>query len=227
MAAAALIAAIPALIGAFGPALSKKLFGEDEGEFKQISTQTPEQQQLFSQLLGGLGGLQGQGFGALQSKLGGSQDFLSQLQAPALRQFQEQTIPNIAERFSGLGAQGSSAFGQQLGSAGAGLAEKLAAQRGELGMQSQQQGLEMLLTLLGLSQKPQFQSFFDPGRESPMGGFLGGVGTGFGGAFGKVGGEGLSSALSGLFKKKPGIAQNQLAEGAYGLYPTGGFQSLA
>jgi len=182
--------------------LRDALFGK-EGEFKQISTTTPAQQQLFSQILGGLGGLQGQGLGAIQSMLGGSQDFLSQLQAPALRQFQEQILPGIAERFSGLGAQGSSAFGQQLGSAGAGLAEDLASQRAQLGMQSQQQGLQQLLALLGFSQGQQFETAFQPGQEGALGGILGGLGQGVGFGLGGAAGGGIGGLLSTLFNKKP------------------------
>lgn len=175
-----------------------------EGQFKQFETLTPQQRDLFGQLFGGLGGeggLQQQGFGALSNLLGGNQQFLEQLQAPALRQFQEQTIPGIAERFSGAGsgAQGSSAFGQQLGAAGAGLAEQLAGQRAELGMQGQQSGIQGLLSLLGLSQTPQFGTAFQPGKEGALGGLLGGVGSGLGSALGSAATGGLGGFGS-LFK---------------------------
>lgn len=44
----------------------------------------------------------------------------------ARQEFNEQIVPNIAERFSGLNAQRSSGFRNALGAAGSGLAQKLA-----------------------------------------------------------------------------------------------------
>jgi len=59
----------------------------------------------------------------------------------AQARFQQQTIPSIAERFTALGAgsQGSSAFAQQLGGAGADLQRELAALRSLYGYQTAQQ----------------------------------------------------------------------------------------
>ena len=45
---------------------------------------------------------------------------------PYLNQFNEQILPQIAERFAGQGALSSSGFGQALGGAGAGLQSQLA-----------------------------------------------------------------------------------------------------
>ncbi len=183
--------------------LKDALFGT-KGKFRQFETMTPQQRGLIDQLIGGLGGpegLQQQGLGALGGLLGGGQQFFEQLQAPALRQFQEQTVPDIAERFTGMGsgAQGSSAFGQQLGAAGAGLAETLAGQRAGLGLQAQQTGLQGLLSMLGLAEQPQFGTGFQPGREGALGGLLGGVGQGLGGALGGGAVGGFGSLFKGLF----------------------------
>ena len=59
----------------------------------------------------------------------------------AQAQFQQQTIPSIAERFTaaGAGSQGSSAFAQQLGGAGTDLQRNLAALRSQVGYQTAQQ----------------------------------------------------------------------------------------
>ena len=149
--------------------------------FQQTPTLTPQQQQLINQLIGGLGGPTGQGIDLISQLLGGNQEFLKQLQAPEIRRFEEQTIPGLAERFSGAGAQESSAFKQALGGAGAGLSENLAAQSGQLGMQAQQTGLQGLLSMLGLSQKPQFATSFQPGKSGALGGLFGGIGQGLGG----------------------------------------------
>jgi hypothetical protein len=62
--------------------------------------------------------------------------------APYMRQFNEQTIPGLAERFSGAGAQSSSAFQNALGQAGASLQENLAGLKTGLQFQSLQPGLQ-------------------------------------------------------------------------------------
>ena len=75
--------------------------------------------------------------------------------------FAQQTIPSIAERFSGLGAQRSSAFGQQLGQAGAGLESNLAAQGAQYGLESNR----ALQNLLGIGLTPQYETSYSGGRE--------------------------------------------------------------
>jgi hypothetical protein len=183
-----------------------------KGKFEQFQTLTPQQKQLFSQLIGGLGGQTGQGMDLLSMLMGGDQQFLEQMQAPALRQFNEQIIPGIAERFTGAGAgaQGSSAFTQALGGAGADLTERLAGQRAGMGMQAQQSGLQGLLHMLGLAQQPQFGTAYQPGQQGALGGLFGGLGQGLGmmggGALG-----GIGSLFGSLFKKQ---GQGQAGAGA-------------
>lgn len=133
--------------------LNDMLFGKKES-FEQLPTMDPQQMQLWQQLLGGLSGgnagsgPMGSGMNFLQGILGGD---TSKFEAPLMRQFQEKTIPGIAERFSGMGsgAQSSSAFGQQLGAAGAGLQENLGALRGGLQMQALGPLMQMLQQAMG------------------------------------------------------------------------------
>lgn len=128
---------------------------------QQVPRFTEPQQDIFSQLQQGAAGALPAGFEQLLSILTQDPEAARQFEAPALRQFEEQILPTIAERFTGLlgeGAQRSSAFGQQLGQAGAGLAEKLQAQRGERGGQA----LQQLMQLLGTGLTPQFESIFRP-----------------------------------------------------------------
>lgn len=124
--------------------------------YKQLSTMSRGQKGLLQQLLGSLQGqstniqqspLFQQGSSFLQNLLSGNQEATAAFEAPYMRQFQEQILPMIAERFSGLGAQSSSAFNQALGSAGAGLSESLAALRGQL-------QLGALPQALGYAQQP-------------------------------------------------------------------------
>src|SRR3990167_60187 len=100
--------------------------GPTPARTEQLSRFTGPQQGAINQILGsGLQGLQ-------QNKM----DF-APIAAQAREQFQQQTIPSIAERFTSMGGCGgrSSAFGQQLGAAGAGLESSLAALGSQYGLQ--------------------------------------------------------------------------------------------
>jgi len=168
--------------------LYSSLFGSP-GKIKALPTTTPQQQSLLSQLLSGLGGPLGSGLQNLQQMLSGSPEALEAYRAPAMREFKEQIVPGIAERFSGMGAgaQQSSAFGQTMGQAGAGLAENLALQKAQL----QQNAMGQLQNLFGMSQQPQFQYQQIPGKT----GFLPGLGQAFGQAAGMGGGMGIAKLL--------------------------------
>lgn len=146
------------------------LFGE-KSKTKTKPIYNPEQEQLLNQILGGIQpGLQS-GIQNLQNILGGDQSSMDAFQAPARRSFEQQTLPTIAERFTGTfgtGSQRSSAFGQSLGQAGRELEENLAAQRGGL----QSGALQQLLSLLGpaLSQRQyQYTSGRKPGFLESLG----------------------------------------------------------
>lgn len=129
------------------------LFGKGE-KSKEYHPYTPQQEQAMSQLLSGGQRQLPQAFDFLSQLLSQDPEQLRQFEAPALRQFEETIVPGIAERFTGQfgsGSHRSSAFGQQLGKAGAALAENLASQRGQLGLQ----GVSQLQNLLsgGLGQQ--------------------------------------------------------------------------
>lgn len=59
----------------------------------------------------------------------GSPEQFAQLEAPALRQFQQQIAPGIASRYAGSGIGASSGMQNSIAGAGADLAERLQAQR--------------------------------------------------------------------------------------------------
>lgn len=170
--------------------------------YESFSTFNPQQAQLFQQLLASLGGAQGigqnplyqSGQNYLQDLLSGSPEAFEKFEAPYKRQFQEQTVPGLAERFSGIGAgaQRSSAFQQALGQAGAGLSENLASLRGQLQMGALPQALgyaqapfNQLQSLLGMNtqgfvpkQKPFWQELLTGasgglGQAAGLGGLAG------------------------------------------------------
>lgn len=126
--------------------------------YNQLSTMNKGQRGLLQQLLSSLQGqssnlqqspLFQQGSSFLQNLLSGSPEATAAFEAPYMRQFNEQIVPALAERFSGLGsgAQSSSAFSQALGAAGSGLQENLASLRGQM-------QLGALPQALGYAQQP-------------------------------------------------------------------------
>jgi hypothetical protein len=160
------------------PKLSEILFGAKPVE-QQIPTMTPEQQQLLTMLTEGMGESGPQMFQYLSELLSGDSQAQSAFAAPMMRQFQEETIPGIAERFGGVGAQSSSGFQQALGKAGAGLQENLAALRSQL--QSQAAGQLQGLLGQGLGTRA-FENIYMPQQQGLLHGLAGGAGQGAGSA---------------------------------------------
>jgi hypothetical protein len=126
------------------PSLKEMIFGKSP-KIKQFQNLSPFQQKFQNQLLSGVSGLTPSMFDLLEQLLSQDEEATSDYEAPALRQFQEQIIPSILERFAGAGALSSSGLNQSLAKAGESLSEKLAAQRSGL----QQNALQ---SLMGLSQ---------------------------------------------------------------------------
>lgn len=122
--------------------------GYSKGSLQNFS---PEQMQLFQSLFSHLQP------GSYLSKLaGGDQSQFGEIEAPALRQFNE-LQGNIASRFSGmgLGARKSSGFQNTMSAASSNFAQQLKSQRQEL----QRQALQDLLGMSGslLQQRPYEQ----------------------------------------------------------------------
>lgn len=139
--------AIGAGIGGLGGGLAGLFGGGEKGGVKQAPTVNPQQDNILKFLLQ-------QGQQGLQNPYAGFNPLAQQ----ARTQFSQQTIPSIAERFTSMGnaSLSSPAFASQLGQAGAGLEEALAALQSQYGMKNQQNALSLLA--LGLS--PSFQNFY-------------------------------------------------------------------
>jgi hypothetical protein len=114
------------------------LFGQDD-KIKKKSNFNEGQNQFFNQYtqnatqnMGGMNDI----MSLLQSMLDPNSDFFKNFEEQQMNQFNEETLPNIAERFAGAGAQGgalsSSGFGQALSGGAAGLQKNLAS--GKSGM---------------------------------------------------------------------------------------------
>ncbi len=162
--------------------------------YSSYSPLTGGQQGGLQQLLSMLGGSGAQGFEqALQSLMGmlsGSDESFEAFEAPIMRQFQEQTLPQLQERLTAFGGGGgrSSGGAQALGAAGAGLQENLASQRAGLQQNAIQQLLSTFLQGSQIGLGTQAKGF----AQKP---------PGFGASFG----QGLGQGVGSLFGKIPGL----------------------
>ena len=148
-------------------------------QFQQMPKFEPQQQEAFNQLLQNVlpqilsGQLPTQGFEPIAQR--------------EVQRFQQETVPTLAERFTGMGAgaQGSSGFQEALARGGSQLGTDLAAMGSQFGLQRQGQ----LMQLLGMGLTPQQENFFMPGKTGFLGALAPGLGTGIGyGLMGPVGG---------------------------------------
>lgn len=79
------------------------------------------------------------------SSLFNDPEFFNKFEAPLQRQFQEETVPDLANRFAGMGsggAMGSTGFRNQLAREGSNLHTNIAALRGGMQQQGVNQGLQ-------------------------------------------------------------------------------------
>lgn len=180
------------------PKLSEILFGKEEKR-EDIQYYTPEQQQYMDMLLQQTQQPLQSGLGFFQELMGGGDEAAQRMSAPYMRQFQEQTVPELAQRFASMGALDSSAFTQQLGAAGAGLSENLAALRENLRMQA----LGQLPNIAGIGQgglQRRFETMIRPGTSGIMPGLLAAAGTALGGPLGGM----VGGAIGGGFNRGGG-----------------------
>lgn len=132
----------------------------------QIQQFTPEQMQLFQQLF------QHVSPQSFTSRLaGGDQALFSEMEAPALRQFNE-LQGNLASRFSGMGTGGrqSSGFQNASSAAASNFAQDLQSQRQSLQRQAIQDLIGMSSNLL--QQRP-YEQFLVPKEQSQWGDIVG------------------------------------------------------
>lgn len=184
------------------------LFGKPE-RMKNVSLLNGQQQDLHSQLMQSLMG-QGAGgaFGDVadyyRGLLGGDSESQRALEAPMMRQFNEEIIPDLAEQFAGMGSGnlGGSSFRNAAVNAGAGLSERIAAMRAGLA----QQGASGLAGLAGQGLNPVMQPMLRPQTGGLFGNLSEGLGIGLGAGLSNplASGAGLASQwLQSQFGKRP------------------------
>lgn len=175
----------PFAMMALGPLMQKMFGGGDK--MKKVPTMTKQQTQLLNQMmqmLGG-GGQLGQGFGQAidyqKQLMDPSSEAVQQFADPYMKQFEQQTVPGLAERFAGMGAMGggmsSSGFGQALGAAGGNLQSQLAALKAGLGQQAAGQLMQQYGQMAGMGLGAQPFAYQQQG-PSMAGSMLGGWAAG-------------------------------------------------
>lgn len=166
----------------FRPTGRKSSFWTGSDESVMTSpTMTQGQIDLLEKLLGKSQKAIDPAYDFLTQLLSGDETIFQQLEQPAIRAFEEDIAPGIAERFSGAGAgaQGSSAFQQQLATAGSRLAQSLGEQRTGLRMSALDRVLSQLDRPLGY--QPYSQAYVP--KQS---GFLQEFGLGLPSIFGRL-----------------------------------------
>jgi hypothetical protein len=105
-----------------------------EGEFKRVSPLRPEQEEAYRNYLDAVKGGQAEAAEYYRKILSDDPEVYQQLFAPEMQQFQQETMPSLAEQYAGLGsgAISSSGFQQTAAKAGADLSERLASMRAKL-----------------------------------------------------------------------------------------------
>ncbi len=143
-AGAALGAAGGGILGALMSLLSG---GGQQGGLQQAQNVSSEVQSILQFLLQ-------QGQQGLQNPYEGFDDIAKQ----ATNQFNQQTVPSLAERFTSLGNASLSSpdFAANVGQAGAGLQQNLASMKQQYGQQNKQNALQQLQ----LGMQPSFQNYY-------------------------------------------------------------------
>ena len=131
---------------------------------------TPEQQEFLDNILQMLQGPMGSSINWLQSLF--DDDNFSEYEQPMMDQFEQQTIPNILERFTGSGAQSSSGLNQSLAQAGRGLSSDIAKQRANLRMNA----INPLQNLAQMAMGKQTTPYMTGGTQGAFGGIAQNVG---------------------------------------------------
>lgn len=188
--------------------------GGKEGEFK--SSFNEGQLGGFNDIIQQIKGMGGQDITQNQNYQGGQNwlnnlfndpEFFKSFEAPLQRQFQEQTVPELANRFAGQGSGGSlgsTAFRNQLAREGSNLSTNIGALRG--GMQQQgvnqslgyaQQPFSNLMSLYNQALGQGTNNVYQPPSAGPWGNIFAGLSSGMGEGLGQGFGQSLGKTMGG------------------------------
>ena len=138
---------------------------------------TPETTQNFQRFTNPQQNLQNQSIqkalGLLQGGPESRYEGFAPIAQEARKGFNEQVVPSLSERFTSMGGAGtgalsSPAFASQLGQAGAGLEQGIAALRSQYGLQMGGQQQNQLANLLGFAMNPSFEQTYVPANKGAL-----------------------------------------------------------
>lgn len=211
------------------------LFGSSP---KQGSTYSKGQRNTIDDILGQIKGMRTSGGGDISQQQNFQQgsdwlqnlfndpSFFQNIEAPAMRQFNEEILPGIANRFASMGSGGSlgsTAFRNQANREGSNLAQNLSAQRTGMQQQGANQALgygqaqnNSFLQLLQQALQPTQNTMTQPtgGLFGPLLGALGGgAAAGYGQQWGQSmfpgqhasTGAGYGAGWDSMFRNNPGM----------------------
>lgn len=211
-------AIFPPAIPGYLKGLKEFAFGT-KGEAKQTNALSGEQSQFLNQLLGQISPeqfqLQGNplyqsGQSYLNRLLSNDPEIMKSFEQPALRQYNEQIVPALAERFTGIGAQNSSSFQNALAQSGKDLALDLQGLRSGLQFQALPQAFQyasapselgLQLGRLGLGTQA-VQNYFQEGQPGFVQQILAALGGGVAKRAGATFGAGAGTAAANKFFPK-------------------------
>ena len=194
------------LISTMAPMLMEKMFPGNKGEFK--STYSKGARSGLEDALEQLKSMKGNADITQNQNYQSGQDWLQSLyndpaffdkfEAPLQRQFEEQTIPDLANRFASQGSGGSlgsTGFRNQLAREGSNLHTNIAALRGGLQQQGVNQSLQYAqqpaqnyMNLLGIGTQPT-QNVYQGPTANPLSNLFSGFSGGFSQGYGHMQGQ--------------------------------------
>ena len=175
--------------------LYDKIFGGKD-KMNKVPTMDKNQQKFLNQLMqmlgpqGSLGqGMQG-GIDLQKQLMDPSSEAVNQFAQPYMNQFNQETVPGLAERFAGMGGMGgglsSSGFGQSLSSAGGNLQSQLAQLKAGLGQQAAQSLMGQYGQMAGMGLGAQPFAYQQQGPSMMGGALQGWAQGGFAGPWSKL-----------------------------------------
>lgn len=189
------------------------LFKGTPQRFEQISKLSPQQTGLQNQLMGaaqgqGAGGAFGTAADYYRGLLSNESSDMEAFAAPEMRRFREQTMPDLASQYAGLGAGASglsgSGFRNAAVGAGTDLSERLASMRAGL----RQNAATGLQNIGQQALNPYMQNINVPAQQGLLATALGAAGTMIGGPIAGAIGKGVGDWASNWFnpstKASPG-----------------------
>lgn len=166
-------AAAGGLLGLFGGGLG---FGDDEEDtIQELENYSPEQRQLIMELLPQVKAGNKNALQYLNSILSNEPGAFEDFERPLMDQFQQQTVPNILERFQNMGmSKGSSGLNQTIAQEGRRLSNDIAAQRANL----KQNAIQQLGNYSNMSLSPLKSRYIKKGQSGAWSGLAPAAGAG-------------------------------------------------